>query len=63
MSVDMSPKAVRQRLALVSEGASLRPQDRLKAKLDMSAEGVRRRLERVVELNRLCAALRASAAR
>lgn len=61
MSVDMSPSAVWRRLELVSELASLRPEDRLYAKLDMSPEGIRRRLERVVELNQLCAALRASA--
>lgn len=57
MSVDMSPDAISRRLEMVSEQATLRPDDRLHAKLDMSPEGVRRRLERVVELNRLCAAL------
>lgn len=57
MTVSLDPKAIRERLERVSELADLRAEHRLDAKLDMSAAGIRRRLDLVGELNELCAAL------
>jgi len=57
MTVSLDPKAILERLERASELADLRSERRLDAKLDMSAAGIRRRLELVGELNELCAAL------
>lgn len=58
MSVDMSAAALRERLLQVSQLAgSLRPEDRLTTKLDLSGAGVARRLKEASQLLDLCRAL------
>ncbi|MDZ4696243.1 MAG: hypothetical protein SGI86_13940 [Deltaproteobacteria bacterium] len=55
MKLDMSGPAVWKRLQQVTLLAgSLRPEDRLNTKIDLSAEGVARRLREVSELLQLC---------
>lgn len=57
MPVDMSPEAIHARLLEASRLADLRPERRLYAKLDMSSEGIARRLELASELSELCRTL------
>jgi len=58
----MSPEAIAARLREASRLADLRPERRLYAKLDMSPEGIRRRLELASELSELCRTLAAATA-
>lgn len=57
--VDMSPKAIAQRLRLVSELSDLHPERRLDAKLDMSPAGIGGRLREASDLLELCRRLNA----
>jgi len=60
MSVDLAPEAVLARLRCASDLSDLRADRRLDAKLDMSPEGIERRLMEVSELLALCTALGAA---
>ncbi len=61
MSVDMSPDAIDARLRAASAVAgSLRPEDRLATKIDLSEQGVTRRLKEASDLLDLCRALSAA---
>ena len=53
-SVDMSAAAIEVRIRRASLLSSLRPETRLDAKLDMSPEGVARRIREASELRALC---------
>jgi hypothetical protein len=53
----MSPAAVTERLQRACAQSDLRSQRRLDYKLDMSASGITRRLEKVEALRRLCVEL------
>jgi hypothetical protein len=57
MKVDMSPRAVTDRLARVSAMSQLETSLRLIPKTDMSTTAVTTRLRQVSELRRLCLAL------
>jgi len=57
MSVDMSPRAITQRLRSASQSTDLRSELRLTGKIDMSPSGVARRLREVEQLRRTCLAL------
>jgi hypothetical protein len=58
MSVDLSAEAVDRRLRQVSRLAgSLRPEDRLATKIDLTGAGVAARLREASELLDLCRAL------
>jgi hypothetical protein len=64
MSVEMSARAIDERLRRVSELADpLRPETRLAAKIDMSAAGVASRIRQASELLDLCRAVARDAAR
>jgi hypothetical protein len=52
--IDMSPEAVGRRLRECARTSDLRTEQRLSYKLDMSREGISRRLARVEALRRLC---------
>ena len=54
MSVDMSPKAVGDRLRELCRLSDLRTESRLATKVDMSSAAVSRRLRKVSELRRVC---------
>jgi hypothetical protein len=59
MSVDMSAPAIETRLRAASAMAgSLRPEDRLETKIDLSREGVVARLRIASDLLEACRALR-----
>jgi hypothetical protein len=61
MSVDRAPAAVEQRLREASRLAgSLRPEDRLKTKIDLGGPGVTARLKEASDLLDLCQSLRQS---
>lgn len=63
MSLDMSAAAVDARLREASRLAgSLRPEDRLAAKIDLSAAAVAARLQEASDLLDLCRALAGAAA-
>ena len=58
MSVDLSPTAIEARLREVSQLAgSLRPEDRLTTKIDLSGAGVAKRLKEASDLLDLCRVL------
>ena len=57
---DLSPEAILGRLKQASDLSDLRAERRLDAKLDMSAEGIERRLREVSELLALCESLGAA---
>jgi len=58
MSADLSPEAVAARLRAASDLAgSLRPEDRLETKLDLTGAGVARRVKEASDLLDLCRAL------
>lgn len=54
MSIPMDPESVSTRLRLASELSDLRTEHRLDAKLDMSPQGITRRLHEVDRLRRAC---------
>lgn len=54
---DMSAKAITQRLRTVGRLANLDPNTRFESKIDLTPEGIARRLRRVSELRRLCLSL------
>jgi hypothetical protein len=59
MSLDMSAPAIEARLRAASDLAgSLRPEDRLEAKIDLSREGVLARLRMASDLLEACCALK-----
>lgn len=58
--VDMSAAAIGVRVREMSALSDLSPQTRLDAKIDMSPEGIMRRLREVSELLTLCRKLEAS---
>jgi hypothetical protein len=59
MSVDMSAPAIEARLRAASAMAgSLRPEDRLKTKIDLSGDGVVARLRMASDLHEACRALK-----
>jgi hypothetical protein len=61
MSLDMSAPAIEARLRAASAMAgSLRPEDRLATKIDLSREGVVARLRTASDLLEACRALRGS---
>jgi len=61
MSVDMSASAIEARLRVASAMAgSLRPEDRLATKIDLSREGVVARLQMASDLLEACRALKRS---
>jgi hypothetical protein len=63
-TLDMSPRAISERLEAASEASDLSPGNRLDAKLDMSPAGVTARLREASDLYDLClqlAALRRTA--
>lgn len=60
MKLDLSPAAILERLKHASDASDLRAERRLHAKLDMSAEGIARRLREVSELVALCESLGAA---
>jgi hypothetical protein len=59
MSADLSAAVVAARIELASDLADLAAGRRLEGRLDMSAEGVSRRLREAFELLELCESLRA----
>jgi hypothetical protein len=61
--VDLSARAISERLAAVARGLDLRPSQRLDSKVDLSAPAVSARFREVAELNRLCALLAGRAKR
>ncbi len=60
MTVDLSSDAIVARLRCASDLSDLQADRRLDAKLDMSPEGIERRLREVSELLALCTALGAA---
>ena len=59
MSVDMSAPAIEARLRAASDMAgSLRPEDRLTTKIDLSGDGVTKRLQLASDLLDVCRALK-----
>jgi hypothetical protein len=58
MSVDLSAAALTARIERASELSDLSAHRRLEGKLDMSADGVSRRLREAFELLEFCASLR-----
>ena len=59
MSVDMSAPAIEARLRAASDMAgSLRPEDRLTTKIDLSGDGVAKRLQLASDLLDACRALK-----
>lgn len=57
--VDMSPRAIAERLRLASALSDLHPDRRLEAKLDMSPAGIGGRLREASDLFELCRRLSA----
>ena len=63
MSVDLSAAGIEARLRRASDLAgSLRPENRLEAKIDLSAKGVETRLRMASDLLEACRALRKASA-
>lgn len=58
-TVDMSPRAISNRLEAVNRMSDLSPEKRLDAKLDMSCDGVTRRLREASDLYAMCLQLAA----
>ncbi|MCG5051751.1 MAG: hypothetical protein KA712_02220 [Myxococcales bacterium] len=56
----MSPGAIEQRIVAASALSDLRPERRLDAKLDMSPEGIAKRIQEASDLRTLCHQLAAS---
>jgi len=57
MTTPMTPEAIVARLRQASKAADLRLGYRLRAKVDMSADGISARLRQVDSLRRACAQL------
>lgn len=56
--VDLSPRAVSERLRRASELSNLETSKRLETKIDLSPAAVSRRLEQVSKLRSFCLSLR-----
>ncbi len=63
MSVEMSPRAITERLRTASRLADLSPETRLEGKIDMSPQAITARLKEAADLLEACLALGKSSLR